>query len=348
MRSKKIKRDTQIICTLGPASSNEETLKKMAERGADVLRLNFSHGDHKTHKMRIDLVREVNRKYGFNMKILGDLAGYRIRLNKLKKNIPIEKNQIFYLAAEKNIHKTSSKLQVGFDYLDDVTKIPKNADVFIDDGRLTLKVIDNSGKRLKLKVIQGGMLKSRKGVNIPQMKLSSNIMTDQDSIDLKFCVDNELDFIAQSFVRNKKDVQRVMDIVKPVLPRTRVIAKVESQEGVDNVDEILDSCDGVMVARGDLGVTLPLYKIPIVQKYLIRRCNRKKKIAITATQMLETMIDEGRPTRAEVSDIANAIFDGTHYIMLSGETAIGKYPSRCVQTMANIIDYTERYQDSKI
>lgn len=348
MRSKKKVRDTQIICTLGPASSDTAILKKMAERGANVLRLNFSHGTHKTHQQHIDLVRALNKKHGFDMKVLGDLAGYRIRLGKLKKSILIEKNQILYLALEKNIHKKSSKVQVPFDYPEDVKKIPKNADVFIDDGRLSLKVIGYGGRRVKVKVVQGGLLKSRKGVNIPQLKLSSNIMTEQDAYDLAFCMENKLDFIAQSFVRNKKDVQRVMDIVKPVLPRTRVIAKVESYEGIKNVDEILEACDGVMVARGDLGVTMPIYKIPMVQKYLIRRCNRKKKIAITATQMLESMITEGRPTRAEVSDIANAIFDGTHYIMLSGETAIGKYPSRCVQVMANIIDYTERYQDSKI
>ncbi len=348
MRSRKACPDTQIICTLGPASSTEDVLKKMATRGANVVRLNFSHGDHKTHQARIDQVRRINKKHGFNVKILGDLAGYRIRLGKLKKNIPIENNQILYLAREEDIHKESSKEQIPFDYEDDVRKITKNSDVFIDDGRLTLKVIGHGGKRLKVKVIQGGVLKSRKGVNIPQLKLSSNIMTDQDAGDLQFLIKNKVDFVAQSFVRNKKDIQRVMEIVEPVKPRIRVIAKIESHEGVKNVDDILDNCDGVMVARGDLGVTMPLYKIPIVQKYLIRRCNRKKKIAITATQMLESMISEGRPTRAEVSDIANAIFDGTHYIMLSGETAIGKYPSRCVQVMSHIIDYTERYQDSKI
>ncbi|MFT7538429.1 MAG: pyruvate kinase [Lysobacterales bacterium] len=320
----------------------------MAERGANVVRMNFSHGEHKAHQERIDLVRHVNKKYGYDVKILGDLAGYRIRLSKMKKNILISKGDVFTICREKDLPKVPAKNQLTWDYDEPSRVIPENADILIDDGCLVLKGVGYSGKSLKMKVVTGGVLKSRKGVNIPQLKLVSNIMTKQDKIDLDFCMKNELDFIAQSFVRNKKDIQRVMDIVKPKLPRTRVIAKIESEEGVRNVDAILESCDGAMVARGDLGVTMPLYKIPIIQKHLIRRCMRKKKIAITATQMLETMITEGRPTRAEVSDIANAILDGTNYIMLSGETAIGKYPSRCVQTMTQIIRYTEKYLEFKM
>tara|TARA_B100000745_G_C19998714_1_gene338913 strand:- start:178 stop:699 length:522 start_codon:yes stop_codon:yes gene_type:complete len=173
-------------------------------------------------------------------------------------------------------------------------------------------------------------------------------MTKQDKEDIQFAIDNKAECIAQSFVRNKKDIQRVADIVRPALPDCTLISKIESQEGVRNIMDIVDNCDGVMVARGDLGVTLPLYKIPMVQKYIIRHCNRLKKLSITATQMLESMIDNGRPTRAEVSDVANAILDGTDFVMLSGETAVGKYPSRTIQTMSQIIEYTEKQRDYRL
>ena len=344
----KSERDTHIICTLGPASSSEEMLKKMADRGANVVRLNFSHATHQKHEERIDLVRFVNKKYNFNLKILGDLAGYRIRLGDFKDDIEVRKGEIVYFSSKRDVVKDHKRRYIIWDYEDDLANIPINAEVFVDDGRLALKVIEIEEDQIKVKVVVGGVLKSRKGVNIPKMNLISNIMTKQDEKDLKFMIKNKIDFVAQSFVRNKEDIERIMERVKPVLPRTRVIAKIESLEGVKNVDSILEACDGVMVARGDLGVTMPLYKIPVTQKYLIRRCMRKKKIAITATQMLESMIDEGRPTRAEVSDVANAILDGTNYVMLSGETAVGRFPSRCVQTMVQIINYTERYLDPEI
>jgi len=213
---------------------------------------------------------------------------------------------------------------------------------------LHLRVMATTGKSIKCRVLQGGMLKERKGVNFPTLKLASNIMTKQDKEDIQFAIDNKAECIAQSFVRNKKDIQRVADIVRPALPDCTLISKIESQEGVRNIMDIVDNCDGVMVARGDLGVTLPLYKIPMVQKYIIRHCNRLKKLSITATQMLESMIDNGRPTRAEVSDVANAILDGTDFVMLSGETAVGKYPSRTIQTMSQIIEYTEKQRDYRL
>ena len=233
---------------------------------------------------------------------------------------------------------------IPFDYSENIKNIKVGTVIFIDDGRLHLKCVGYSGKKLKLKVVSGGVLKERKGINIPTMKLQSNIMTAQDKSDLEFAIINKAEKIAQSFVRNKKDVQRVEDIIRARLPECKLIAKIESGEGVKNIDSIMEACDGVMVARGDLGVTLPLHKIPIIQKYIIRHCNRKKKLSITATQMLESMISEGRPTRAEVSDVANAILDGTDYVMLSGETSVGKYPSRSVKTMSQIIEYTEKYE----
>ncbi len=337
-------RYTKIIATLGPASSDESMIAKMAARGMNVVRINFSHGTEKQHEGFIDLVRAVNKKYGHNIKLLQDLTGYRIRIGILKKAWVLKKDDIIYMSNE---NKETGD-HVPFDYPGDIKVIKNNAQMFIDDGRLHLKVVGKVGKRLKLKVIQGGPLKSRKGINIPTLKLQSNIMTDQDRRDLDFGIKHGFDYIAQSFVRNKKDIQRVADIVKPSLPHCKVISKIESAEGVRNIDSIVEACDGIMVARGDLGVVLPLYQIPIVQKYIIRHCNRHKKLSITATQMLESMIDQGRPSRAEVSDIANAILDGTDFVMLSNETAVGQYPSRSVQVMSQIIEYTERSQDIRL
>lgn len=336
-------RSTKIICTLGPASDDEAMILKMASRGMNVARINFSHGKHVQHQKFIDLIRSVNEKHGYRVKILCDLEGYRIRIGDLKRRIPLEVNQVVYMSAE-----AESDTNIPFDFQDDIKTIKRGATVFIDDGRLVLKVVGYNGNKLKLKVLQGGVLKEHKGVNIPTQKLQSNIMTEQDKKDLEFSLSNNVDFIAQSFVRNKKDIQRVADIVREKLPTCKTIAKIENEEGVANLLAIIPACDGVMVARGDLGVSLPLYKIPMLQKYIIHHANRLKKVSITATEMLDSMIHNGRPTRAEVSDVANAILDGTDYVMLSGETAIGKYPSRSIKMMSQIIEYTERSQHFKL
>ncbi|MCA9408811.1 MAG: pyruvate kinase [Candidatus Omnitrophica bacterium] len=335
-------RYTRIICTLGPASSSEDMIAKMAKRGMNVVRINFSHGNHKQHQKMIDMVRAVNQKYKYEINVLQDLEGYRIRVGHLKKSLSLEKDSIFYMSHE----VLNEKDHISFDYMEDIKTIEKGSNVFIDDGNLHLRVVGfDANKRLKLKVIQGGLLKERKGINIPGLKLQSNILTEQDKADIDFGIKNKVEKIAQSFVRNKRDIQRIMDIVKPQLPNCLVIAKIENPDGVANVDSIIDACDGIMVARGDLGVTFPIYKVPVLQKYLIKRATRKKKLVVTATQMLESMIENGRPTRAEVSDVANAILDGTDYVMLSAETAVGKYPSRSIQMMSHIIEYTEKYEE---
>jgi len=339
-----MKRFTKIICTLGPVSSSEEMIVKMASRGMNVTRINFSHGSHQEHRQKIDLVRKINEKYNYNIGILQDLAGYRIRIGKFKKAKILNKNDIFYMSNEPF---DGTPEHIPFDYEGEIKEIKKGDNMFIEDGNFHLRVMGHSGKRLKLKVIQGGVLKERKGINLPNLKLKANIMTDKDREDLDFGIRNLLDFVAHSFVRNKKDIQRVSDIVKSKLPECKVIAKIETPEGVQNIDSIIEACDGIMVARGDLGVTMPIHKIPIIQKYIIRRCIRNKKFVITATQMLDSMIDHGRPTRAEVSDVANAILDGTDYVMLSGETAVGRYPSRSIQMMRQIIEYTEAYEESR-
>lgn len=334
-----INRYTKIICTIGPASNKEDMLLKMAQRGMNKVRINCSHGTPAQHQKIVDLVNSVNQQHDFDLGVLVDLEGYRIRIGKMKKNVPLNPQEIVYIS------KTSEAGEgvIPLDFDGDIRTIEKGLNMFLDDGTLQLRVLGNSGGKIKLRVVQGGILRERKGVNIPGLKLQSNIMTAKDSASIDFALKNKATMISQSFVRNKKDIQRVMAKVKPHSPDTMVIAKIESEDGLKNVESILDECDGMMVARGDLGVSLPIYKIPIVQKYLINHCNRKKKLSITATQMLDSMIERGQPTRAEVSDVANAIIDGTDYVMLSGETAVGKYPSRSVQMMSQIVAYTERH-----
>ncbi|MCA9403012.1 MAG: pyruvate kinase [Candidatus Omnitrophica bacterium] len=334
-----INRYTKIICTIGPASNQEDMLLKMAQRGMNKARINCSHGTPAQHQKIVDLVNSVNQHNDFDLGILVDLEGYRIRIGKMKKNVPLNPHEVVYISNERNPEPGV----IPLDFDGDLRSITKGLNMFLDDGTLQLRVLGHSGSRLELRVIQGGILRERKGVNIPGLKLQSNIMTEKDSASIDFALRNQASMISQSFVRNKKDIQRVMAKVKPHSPGTKVIAKIESEDGLRNVESILDECDGLMVARGDLGVSLPIYKIPIVQKYLIRHCNRKKKLSITATQMLDSMIERGQPTRAEVSDVANAIIDGTDYVMLSGETAVGKYPSRSVQMMSQIVSYTEKH-----
>ncbi len=338
-----MKRDTRIICTLGPASSTEEVLTKMANRGMNVARLNFSHGDHAQHQEMIRLITKINKKNKYQIKILQDLEGFRIRVGTFRSDKVLVKDQIVYMSASDD----PSYDHIPFDFSEDIKCIKKGMEIFIDDGNLCLKVLDNRGKHLKLKVLQGGILKQRKGLNIPKLKLQSDIMTEKDICDLDFGIKNQVDYVAQSFVRNRKDIKKVVDLVKAKLPETKVIAKIENSEGVAHIDSIISACDGIMVARGDMGVSLPIYKVPIIQKYIIRRCIRKKKFVVVATQMLESMTTHNRPTRAEVADVANAVLDGTDFVMLSGETAVGKYPARTIQLMSQIIEYTEHRESSR-
>ncbi len=332
-------RYTHIICTIGPVSSNEDMIVKMAERGMNVARINCSHGTQAQHQKIVDLIQGVNEKHGFNIGILVDLEGYRIRIGKMKKSVPLVQNDIVYMARQMDNVSDA----IPFDYEEDLDAITKGLNVYMDDGNLHLRVMDRVGKRLKLRVVAGGTLKERKGVNIPGLKLRANIVTDKDKRSLEFAIRNGVAIVAQSFVRNRKDILRVNNIVKPSLPECLVVAKIESEEGLKNVEAIVEECDGIMVARGDLGVSLPIYKIPMIQKYLVNHANRQKKMSVIATQMLDSMIERGYPTRAEVSDVANAILDRTDYVMLSGETAVGKFPSRSVKLMSQIVAYTERH-----
>lgn len=334
----KYSRQTKIICTMGPASSSKEVLLKMAQAGMDVARINFSHGDHVQHQALMDLVRGVNTDGGYNIKILQDLEGYRIRIGRLKKPIELKKGEI--VAIVHGMEQSGDAIPMESDA--DLSSIKKGMTVFADDGLIALEVVKSGRARLQLRVVHGGVLKSRKGVNIPGFKFQANILTAKDKGDIDFGLKNKVDFVAQSFVRNRDDILRVAKLVKTALPACRIFAKIESEDGVRNTDAIMDACDGILIARGDLGVSLPIYRIPVIQKSIIRRCNKQKKYSITATQMLESMTENSRPTRAEVSDVANAIFDGTDYVMLSAETAAGRFPVESVRMMAQVVEYTEK------
>ena len=331
---------TKIICTLGPASSTESMVRKMTVAGMDAARLNCSHGEPDELASYIKIARAVNKKYRRRVRILLDLEGPRIRVGRLKGHKPIllKKRQIIWLA---NTLTHESENVIPFDYDGPLDSIRGAEYIYMDDGNMVLKIKNIGKKAIKTEVIVGGFLKEYKGINIPGAKLEFPGLSEKDKKDIAFGLGQKIDYIAQSFVRSRSDVLDVRDRLGDRQARPKVIAKIENQDGIRNIDEIIDVSDGIMVARGDMGVSVPIYEIPIIQKYIIRKCNRKKKFVITATQMLESMTEHIRPTRAEVTDVANAIIDGTDFVMLSAETAIGKYPSESVKMMNDIIKFTE-------
>lgn len=326
-----------IICTIGPVSYKKEIISAMAQSGMGIARINFSHGEHAQHQKIIDNIREVNEEFGYDIQILQDLEGYRIRIAQLESPIILEKKQYIWLS---NVQDEPHGC-IPLDSDINISSISKGMYVFINDGMIALKVIECQEKKIKLEVEVGGVVSSKKGVNIPELMLDSNILTAKDKEDIAFGIKNKVDYIAQSFVRSRQDILRVVEIVKPDLPDCKFIAKIENKQGVDNLESIMDVCDGIMIARGDLGVSLPIYQLPFIQKDIIGHCNKKEKLVITATQMLESMTENPRPTRAEVTDVANAILDGTDLVMLSAETATGNYPVESVKMMNQIIQFTQ-------
>jgi pyruvate kinase len=331
---------TKIIATLGPASSSQTVLRKMMLAGLDVARLNFSHAGPRENLFRINLIRQLNKKYRRHIRILGDLEGYRIRIGGLKKPFELKKNTIAYLTQKQIMAEPPV---ISFDYEGDLRDIRRGQYIYIDDGSLALIVVGYRKSCIKCRVIVGGMLKEHKGVNIPDARLKFSGLTKKDREDIGFCVRQKVDFIAQSFVRTKEDILKVKDLISADLARIKIIAKIENRQGIRNIDEIIEASDGIMIARGDMGVSIPIYEVPIVQKEIIRKCNRAGKFVITATHMLESMIENLRPTRAEVSDVANAIIDGSDYLMLSAETAVGRYPVESVRMMNQVIKFTEKW-----
>jgi len=344
MKKEKIERISRvkIIGTLGPASNDYTVIRKLIRSGLDVARLNFSHGSHKEHLRRIMTVREVNKKYRRRVRILQDLEGFRIRVGRFKgaKNKFLENRSTVWFTREPD---NGDPRIIPFDYEGDPRKIRPGKIIFIDDGNMIFEARSATKKAIKAKVIEGGLLKERKGINIPDVRIPFAGVTEKDKKDMEFGIRHKVDFLAQSFVRSARDMETVKSIVKPRLPGCGVIAKVESKEAIRNIDSIIDASDGIMVARGDMGTAVPIHQIGLIQKMIIKKCNRRKKFVITATQMLEHMTEHSRPSRAEVTDVTNAILDGTDYVMLSAESASGKYPVEAVKMMDLIIKFTETY-----
>ncbi|MBN1509478.1 MAG: pyruvate kinase [Sedimentisphaerales bacterium] len=332
---------TKIIATLGPASGSYTALRKMVTAGLDVVRLNFSHGSDEEHLQRLETVRRINRKYRRAIKIMQDLEGFRIRVGTFKGSGTREliDHSTVWLA---NDATEAGPRTIPFDYHSDLSRIKPGQMVYIDDGNLALRVKEVCASSLKAVVVEGGVLKERKGINMPGADLDFDGLTEKDKADIRFGIEHRVDYVALSFVRDAKDVWEAARLIKPHLPNCRIVAKVESRQAIRNIDAIIDAADGVMVARGDMGVAIPIYEVPIVQKGIIRRCNAAGKFVITATQMLEHMTEHSRPTRAEVADVANAILDGTDFVMLSGETAVGRFPYESVRMMNDIIKFTEK------
>ncbi|MFH1857250.1 MAG: pyruvate kinase [Candidatus Omnitrophota bacterium] len=333
---------TKIIATLGPASSNETVLRKMFLKGLDVVRLNFSHASHKDHLRNIELVRELNKKLKRGIKIMQDLEGYRIRVGKLEKEMKLEKRKILYITQEK---VTGTEEEISFDYVGSLKRIKKGMFIYIDDGKIVLEVKRIEKKRLEARVITGGLLKENKGINIPAARLDFPAITEKDKRDVKVAIEKKLDYVAQSFVNSAGDLRLLRNILKPRHAECKIFAKIESRIALENIDEIIAEADGIIVARGDLGICIPIYKVPVVQKEIVKKCLLKGKPVVVATQMLESMTTENLPTRAEVSDTANAILDGASHLLLSGETAVGRHPDKVVDMMNKIIKNTESYQE---
>ena len=332
---------TKIICTLGPASSSETVLRKMMLAGMDVVRINFSHGSLDEHLERIQIVRHLNKKYRRHIRIMGDLEGHRIRIGRLQDHKPVEiKNRQAVWLTTRDIPGAGNV--IPFDYHGSLAVFHKGHEIFIDDGNIALVVESVGRDRLKTRAVIGGAIKERKGVNAPAVNLPFKGVAEHDRPNIQFCLEHELDFMALSFVRNPADVLAVRALMKGSSFKPKLIAKIENRDGIHHIGGIIRVVDGVMVARGDMGVSLPIWEVPIMQKRIIKACNAAGKPVITATQMLESMVENRLPTRAEATDVANAILDGTNYVMLSAESAVGQNPAGVVKMMDRIIRFTER------
>lgn len=337
-RSKK----TKIIATLGPATSSKEVMLELVKAGADVFRINFSHADYELVKRNVDIIREINQEYGFNTTILGDLQGPKLRVGVVKDGSYLNPGDVLTFTNEK-CEGDSTKVYMTYERFPQDVKVGEK--ILIDDGKLVLEVIETNEKdTVKAKTIQGGPLSSKKGVNLPNTNVSLPALTEKDIEDAKFMLDNEFDWIALSFVRHAQDIIDLKELIKNHSNsefRTPIIAKIEKPEGVKNIDEIMVECDGIMVARGDLGVEIPMEEVPVIQKRLVDKARYYSKPVIIATQMMETMINSLTPSRAEVNDVANNVLDGADAVMLSGETSVGKYPVDVIKNMTKIIKNIE-------
>jgi pyruvate kinase len=333
---------TKIVATIGPATAQPDVLRALIEAGATTLRLNFSHGTHEDHQRSIRMIRQISFELNQPVGILQDLQGPKIRLGKFENGSIVLKRDDPFILTPRLLPGTQEISSVTYEPLAD--EVPEGADILLDDGKVEMKVekVDRQTKELHCRVVVGGPLSNSKGVNFPGVYLSIKALTDKDRKDLMFGLDQGVDWVALSFVRNPQDVLEIKELIASAGKNVPVIAKIEKHEAIEQMEEILTLCNGVMVARGDLGVELPAEDVPILQKRLIVTANRMGIPVITATQMLDSMVGNPRPTRAEISDVANAILDGTDAVMLSNETAVGKYPVEAVATMARIATRIEK------
>ena len=334
---------TKVVCTMGPNTNDRELMRKLIQNGMDVARFNFSHGDHEEQKGRMDMLKELREEEHATTAILLDTKGPEIRTGVLKdgKKIKLETGKTFTLTTE-DIVGDENKVSITYKGL--AEDVSEGKIILIDDGPIGLKVIGKTDKEIHCEIINGGELGEKKGVNVPGVPVRLPAITEKDKEDIKFGAEQGIDFIAASFVRNAECILEIKAYLKSLgAPYIPIIAKIENEEGISNIDEIIRAADGIMVARGDLGVEIPAEELPYLQKMMIQKCNDQFKTVITATQMLDSMMRNPRPTRAEVTDVANAVYDGTDVVMLSGETANGKYPVEALKMMAHIVEETESH-----
>jgi pyruvate kinase len=333
---------TKIVATLGPASSDKEVLRQMFEAGLNVCRLNFSHGAYEDHQKVIETIRELNEETGLNVAILADLQGPKIRTNEMENNGVLLENGSEVLIVTEKVLGTAQKFSINYAQLPQ--DVQPGERILLDDGKLALEIVKTDGKKLiTAKVIHGGILSSKKGVNFPNTKISMPSLTPKDLEDLSFALDQNVDWIGLSFVRSARDIIELKHIIASRKCKAKVVAKIEKPEAIDDIDQIIKESDALMVARGDLGVEVPYQSVPIIQKMLINKCIIHAKPIIVATQMMESMITNISPTRAEVNDVANAVLDGADAVMLSGETSVGKFPVEVIKTMSNIVTEMEKF-----
>lgn len=332
---------TKIIATLGPSSTGQPVLKSLMEEGVNVFRVNFSHANHSEVKKTVLNIREISSLLGLHVAVLGDLQGPKIRLGTVKENVFIENGDTVSITTSEVEFGDSSLVSIN--YLGFPKDVAKGEKILVDDGKIILKIIETNKKDLvKAEVVQGGELKSRKGVNLPNTKISLPALTEKDRTDALFAIKNNFDWLALSFVRSKEDVYSLEELIKQNSEnKIPIIAKIEKPEAIKNLDAILQAADGLMVARGDLGLEIPAEEVPLNQKLMVNMAKKARKPIIIATQMMESMIDSLTPSRAEVNDVANSVMDGADAVMLSGETSVGQYPVQVIQTISKIIKGVE-------
>lgn len=335
------RKKTKIVATLGPAIDSKEMLLKMVATGVNVFRINFSHADYDDVKKRVQYIREINEEHGYNASVLADLQGPKLRIGVMKDDVVVAPGEEIIFATGTRFEGTKDRVYMTYDRFPLDTKPGEH--ILLDDGKLIFEVVSTNQKdEVKAKVIQGGPLKSKKGVNLPNTNISQPALTEKDKEDALFAIEQEVDWIALSFVRNAEDLMELEAIVsKHSSYKIPIIAKIEKPEAVRNIDKIVAYCDGLMVARGDLGVEIPAHEVPLIQKQLVLKAKSARIPVIIATQMMESMITSLTPTRAEVNDVANSVMDGADAVMLSGETSVGQYPVQVIQKVSDIIKSVE-------